>query len=76
MEPWARLCKAEQVTARLVSSQIGMLQLIWTTQTRRCFIPCHQASDLGCIWVLWREQPHLSLMSFGMAYLLEQTQVM
>ncbi|KAJ6375155.1 hypothetical protein OIU77_000184 [Salix suchowensis] len=24
--------------------------LIWTTQTRKCFILCHQALDLGCIW--------------------------
>ncbi|KAJ6417866.1 hypothetical protein OIU84_001282 [Salix udensis] len=52
-----------------------MLQLIWTTQTRKCFILCHQALDPGCIWVLWRELPHLSPMSFGMEYLLEQTQV-
>lgn len=76
MELWVLLLKAEQEIDKLVSSQIGMWQLIWTIQTRKCFILCHQALDLGCILVLWRGQHLLSQMTFGMAYLPEQTQVM
>lgn len=76
MELWVLLLKAEQEIDRLVFSQIGMWQLIWTIQTRKCSILCHQALDLGCILALWRGQHLLSQMIFGMAYLLEQTQVM
>ena len=75
MELWVPSLRAGQETVRLVSSQIGMWQLTWITQIKRCSIRCHQVLDPGCIWVLLRGQHHSSQTISGMGYLLGQTQV-
>lgn len=75
MGPWELLLEAEQEINKLVFSQTDMLQSIWTTQIRKCFILCRPALDLVCIQVLLREPHHLSQMIFGMASLPERIQV-